>query len=280
MLRIGIVGTENSHADQYVRHLNIDQQRNDARVVALAGGDTEKNAKLAGDGKIDVVTDSLSDIADEIDAAVVCDRHGAKHRDNAMPLLEAGKHVFVDKPTATSTADVEALVAAARTSGAVLASWSILRHATGVDQLRAKTAAQAPSVITVTGPADPENQHAGLFFYGPHVVELALEVLGNPTLDGSVHVHRATDVVTAVARAGGTQLVLNFVTTGQPGPITWHVTVADRHDLYGIEITKDMLNHGAGLDRFLDAALAAKEPDPYEQLTTPVTLLAAITEQF
>ncbi|WP_158542966.1 Gfo/Idh/MocA family protein [Phytoactinopolyspora halophila] len=278
MLRIGIVGTENSHADHFVRHLNVDRHRPDARVVALAGGETDKNRTLATEGGIEVVADSISDVADQIDAAVVCDRDGGRHRANTLPLLEAGKHVFVDKPTATTTGDVRAMIAAARSAGAILASWSILRHAPGVEALRAKAADRTPSVITVTGPADPANPHAGLFFYGPHIVELALEALGNPTLNGDdVSVHRGHDVVTAIARAGGTQLVLNFV--AGTGPMPWHVTVADPHDLYGTEITTDMLDHSSGLDRFVDAVLAGQAPDPHEQLVTPVTILAAVNNQ-
>lgn len=279
MLRIGIVGTENSHANHYVHHLNIDQRRGDARVVALAGGDTEKNRTLAADGGIDLICDSLTDLTGQIDAAVVCDRDGGKHRANALPLLEAGTHVFVDKPTATTVDDVEAMAAAARSTGAVLASWSILRHAAGVDTLRAKAAAETPSVLAVTGPADPDDPHAGLFFYGPHIVELALEILGNPTLDGDVTVHRGQGVVTTVAQAGGTQLVLNFVTKAGAGPMPWHVTIGDPHQLYGAEITTEMFDHSSGLDRFLDAAIAGHAPDPYEQLVTPVALLAATSDQ-
>ena len=51
-MRIGIVGTENSHADHYVRHFNTDEDYPGHRVVALAGGRNERNVKLAEAGGI------------------------------------------------------------------------------------------------------------------------------------------------------------------------------------------------------------------------------------
>jgi predicted dehydrogenase len=279
VLRIGIAGTENSHTDHFIRHLNVDQNRQDARVVALAGGANERNRALASTGQIDIIVDSAENFANDVDAAVICHRQGGEHRRHAVPLLEAGKHVFVDKPTATTVADVEAMIDAARSGGGVLASWSILRTAPGIDELRAAAAGlEQPSLVSVIGPADPGDPHAGLFFYGPHVVEPALEILGNPGLDGEVSVHAVDDAVTALVQAGGVQLVLTFIRKGN-GPVPWHATVAARDGVVSREITASTLDHGTGLDRFVDAALSGTPPMPYEQLIAPVSILADITAQ-
>lgn len=280
MLRLGIVGTENSHADAFIRHLNIEQNREDATVVALAGGDTEKNRKLAADGKIDSVVDTVHDFLDDVDAAVVCNRHGGLHRESAVPLLEAGKHVFVDKPTATTVADVEAIIDAAQHGGGVLASWSILRLAPAIDELRKALAEIAePRILSVAGPADRHDPHAGLFFYGPHVVEPALEILGNPEVDDDVVVQAVDDAVVALAQAGGIQLVLSFVRKNDTGQTPWHATVIGRNDVVSREIPLTVENHHDSLDRFIDAAQAGTPPVSYEQLIPPVKLLGAITDQ-
>ncbi|WP_162452845.1 Gfo/Idh/MocA family oxidoreductase [Phytoactinopolyspora mesophila] len=278
MLRIGIAGTENSHTDHFIRHLNIEQNRQDARVVALAGGATERNRTLAERGQIDIIVDAPEEFAGEIDAAIICHRQGGEHRKHTVPLLEAGKHVFVDKPTATSVSDVEDMIDAARSGGAVLASWSILRTAPGIEELRSAAAGlEEPSVVTVVGPADPADPHAGLFFYGPHIVEPALEILGNPGLDSDVSVHAAEHAVTAFVRAGGVQLVLAFIRKNGNGSIPWHATVAARNGVVAREITTSTLDHGTGLDRFVDAARSGTPPMPYEQLIPPVSILADIT---
>ena len=50
------------------------------------------------------------------------------HAHYAVKALEAGAHVFVEKPLATTVADAERVVAAARASGRKLVVGYILRH--------------------------------------------------------------------------------------------------------------------------------------------------------
>jgi polar amino acid transport system substrate-binding protein len=60
-------------------------------------------------------------IADEgIDAVVIATRHSA-HAELTIQALEAGKHVFCEKPLALSRAELEAIVSAAASAGRVLA---------------------------------------------------------------------------------------------------------------------------------------------------------------
>ena len=50
------------------------------------------------------------------------------HADYAVMALEAGAHVFVEKPLATTVADAERVVAAAKANGRKLVVGYILRH--------------------------------------------------------------------------------------------------------------------------------------------------------
>src|SRR5690606_39988786 len=50
------------------------------------------------------------------------------HADYAVKALEAGCHVFVEKPLATTVADAERVVAAAKANGRKLVIGYILRH--------------------------------------------------------------------------------------------------------------------------------------------------------
>ncbi|TDE03090.1 Gfo/Idh/MocA family protein [Jiangella asiatica] len=278
MLRIGLIGTENSHTDYFVRHLNVDNGREGCRVVALAGGDTEKNRTLAAMGQIDHIVESAEDLIDLVDAAVVADRHGGLHRQNAVPLLEAGKHVFVDKPTATTVADTEAIITAATKGGGVLASWSAVRLAREITEVKhAAGRLGALQVVTMTGPADPDDPHAGLFFYGPHVVEPALELLGNPEV-GDIHVDTIEHTVVVTTQAAGTQLVLTFVRPDDDGRIPWHIAAAGRHGIVATDITLGLDYNARGIDHFLHAVESEQPPMPYEQLIPPVRLLEAVAE--
>ncbi|WP_166346803.1 Gfo/Idh/MocA family protein [Phytoactinopolyspora limicola] len=279
MLRIGITGTENSHVDHFIRHLNVEQRHDGCRVVALAGGDTERNRTLAATGEISDVVDSAAELVGRVDALIVSNRDGRQHRENAVPLLEAGAHVFVDKPIAVSVADTEAIIAAARKGGGVLASWSPLRLTADVEEVRTEAAKLgAPQLISVVGPANPDDPHAGLFFYGPHVVEPALEILGNSD-PGEVHVEQGDDVVTATVRAGDAFVALTFIRPADAKRVPWHITVASRNGVMSREIQLDADYNARGLSRFIEAARTGTPPMPYEHLLPPVRILAAITEQ-
>lgn len=66
---------------------------------------------------------------DEIDADVVSiNTYSDSHAELAIAALERGRHVFLEKPMATTAADAERVVEAARTSGCRLVVGYILRH--------------------------------------------------------------------------------------------------------------------------------------------------------
>ncbi|MFD5505935.1 Gfo/Idh/MocA family oxidoreductase, partial [Streptomyces sp. NPDC127061] len=166
-MRIGIVGTDNSHVDQIVRHLNGDGATGDARVVALSGGRGRRNVALAATGGIAEIVDEPAGLIGLVDAVVVADRDGANHRQQAIPLLAAGLPVFVDKPLSRTVADARAMIDTARAHSAPLTSSSALRWIPDTEALVARSAqGGTPQLVVVSGPADPDGDHGGIFFYG------------------------------------------------------------------------------------------------------------------
>ena len=61
------------------------------------------------------------------DLASIC-TYSDSHAENAVLAMEAGAHVFVEKPLATTVADAERVVAAAKANGRKLVVGYILRH--------------------------------------------------------------------------------------------------------------------------------------------------------
>ena len=55
---------------------------------------------------------------DNLDAVLIC--HSGSHRDSAIAALQAGKHVFVEKPLAWNPREVEDVAAVLRQSGKIL----------------------------------------------------------------------------------------------------------------------------------------------------------------
>jgi predicted dehydrogenase/threonine dehydrogenase-like Zn-dependent dehydrogenase len=118
--------------------------------LALVGGGSGPSAAAARDFGFARVADSPEAvIADpDIDAVVICTRH-ATHADLAARALEAGKHVFCEKPLALSLEELETVVGAARSAPGILAVGFNRRFAPLALRLREYLAAGgAPVTIT------------------------------------------------------------------------------------------------------------------------------------
>jgi predicted dehydrogenase len=211
-----------------------------------------------------------------VDAAIVSTRDGARHREQAVPLLEAGVPVLVDKPLATTTADAEVLLGAARRGGAPLVSCSALRFVPEMPDLRD---GEGPvRAVHVVGPADPDSEHSGLFFYGIHHVEAALEVLGNPAVTaGSLDVTAVRHGGTTVASTwiAGVAVTLTFVTPTDAHRVPFHATVVRPGAVVARELTLGPDYNAPALARFIAAAETGAVPDD-GALLTPVAVLESV----
>jgi len=274
--RIGFIGTENSHTDHFLRLLNTEARHPGFRGAALAGGSSQRNTELAETYGVDLVVDDAADLLGEVDAAIVSTRDGARHREQALPLLEAGLPVLVDKPLATTTADAEALLAAASGSGAPLVSCSALRFVPEMPGLRD---GDGPvRAVHVVGPADPDSEYSGLFFYGIHHVEAALEILGNPAVTaGSLDVTAVRDGDTTVASTwiGGAAVTLTFITPSDSQRVPFHATVVRACSVVARELTLGPDYNAPALARFVSAVEKGITPDD-GALLAPVAVLESV----
>ena len=115
--RIGIIG---AGAISQIVHLPILAERYDVDLVALADSDVHKAETLSRRFEVPVVmsADELIDL-DEVDALLICTPNDL-HEDLASRALEAGKHVLVERPLATTSRGAARVIDAAERSGTVL----------------------------------------------------------------------------------------------------------------------------------------------------------------
>lgn len=280
MLRIGMIGTENSHITHFTQFLNVDQRHPGVRAVALVGGRSERNLEIAELGEIEVIVDEPAELVDRVDAAIVSTRDGAKHLEHARPLLEAGKPVLVDKPLAASVADARELLAIAERNSALLLSCSALRFVPEIGHF-VPTEERGPlRHLHVIGPADPDSEYSGLFFYGIHHVEAALEILGNPAVDPQaleVHAVRRGDTVMATLRIADTEVTFTFVTPGADSRVPFHVTGIYQAAVVSRDLALGGDYNEPALTEFLTAVEAGSVSRSREQLLAPVAVLSTIS---
>lgn len=115
-VRIAVIGV--GHLGKH--HARLLAGIEDAKLVAVVDPDEERAAAAAASTGARAVAD-YREIAGEVDAVTVA-VPTELHHEIALPLLERGISVLVEKPITRSVAEADALIAAAAASGATLAT--------------------------------------------------------------------------------------------------------------------------------------------------------------
>jgi hypothetical protein len=195
--RIGIIGLDTSHAPAFTRAFNApDASAEDLggfRVVAAypqGSRDIESStSRVAGyvremrDMGVEIV-DSIAALVGKVDFVLLTSNDGRVHLEQALPAIEAGKPLYVDKPMAASLADVIALFEAARAKKVPLFSASSLRWIPGALELRDGAQGTVEGADAFSWAA-LEPTHPDLYWYGIHGVEILYTVMGTGCLSVS-----------------------------------------------------------------------------------------------
>lgn len=184
MLKIGILGSDNSHAERFSEILNRPDHASylpdsDAQVVAIWGAEAERTQQVAQSGKIATIVDQPAAMIGMVDAVFCVTRHGGLHRELVTPYLEAGIPVFVDKPLAVEPADARAIVDLAAQRQVPFTSFSTVRYSADTRRYYSETQKLGGVRVGVyTGPATRRNPYGGVIFYAIHSIELMLMIQG------------------------------------------------------------------------------------------------------
>jgi predicted dehydrogenase len=114
LLKVGVVGVGN--LGQW--HARIYSELDDAELVGVHDADDKRAQRIARKYRTTAFRD-VSALADKVDALSIA-TPADTHFSVAMPLLENGTHLLVEKPIASTTDDAEAMVKAAEKNGLIL----------------------------------------------------------------------------------------------------------------------------------------------------------------
>lgn len=276
VIRIGILGTDNSHSAAFSQLLNVKGHKPNipgAKVVALFGLDDKINKERAEEGNVPTIVDKPRDMIGMVDAVIVDFRHGDLHYKYARPFIEAGIPTFIDKPMSIKVSHARKLVELARKKHTPITSFSTVRLGPPVEKMK-KAMAKIGKVRAgiVTGPGSAKSEYAGVFFYGVHCVELMLEAFGN-----RVQSVRAAEydgsVIATVGFRSGLVVTLNIIDGARPpfDAIAFGakgVAQYERADSFG--------GYYYGMKIILEMIKTGKPPIPYNDLVLSVRILDAV----
>lgn len=227
-LRIGLIGLDTSHSEQFTLRLNDPANPNHvpgARVVAAfpcASPDLpESSSRIEGftatlRDKFGVkMLGSIAEVCAATDAVMILSVDGRPHLDQAKQVIACGKPLFLDKPVAASLKDAVEIYKLAEAAKVPLLSASATRWWPGVVEVANSEKLAARAALSY-GPAPVLPHHPDLFFYGIHSAEALFTVMGSGCL--SVERTSAPDVsvVTGLWEGGrlGTLYALHTLPMG------------------------------------------------------------------
>lgn len=187
--KVGIIGLDTSHSVAFSQMLNDPQAAADLagyRVVAAypkGSNDIESSvSRIPGYIKeiealgVKIVS-SIPELIDKVDVVLLETNDGRLHLEQALPVLKAGKKMFIDKPVAASLEDVVSIFESAKKYDVPIFSSSSLRYFENVQDIKQGKIGVVLGADTFS-PATLEKTHPDLFWYGIHGVELLFTVMG------------------------------------------------------------------------------------------------------
>lgn len=188
-LRAGMIGLDTSHVPAFTRIFNNPKATGDVsgiRVVAGYPGGTDIPAsrdrvkgfteQLRGMG-VEIV-ETIPQLLEKVDVVLLESVDGRIHLQEAIPVIKAGKPLFIDKPVAGSLADAIAIYELAKKHNVPCFSSSSLRFVPGVQEL-AKNESLGGIVGAITwGSCSYQEGTPDMFFYGIHGIEPLYALMG------------------------------------------------------------------------------------------------------
>ena len=230
-LRLGIVGTDTSHATAFTKMLN-DPNAPDhvqgARVVAAYKGgspDVEQSrsridrftAELQDKWQVKIVA-SIEELCKQVDAVLLTSVDGRAHLAQARVIIAARKPMFIDKPLASTLEDAREIARLARQAGVPWFSSSSQRF-TGVAKLRAPDLAGA----LTWGPGPLEEHHAlDLAWYAIHPIEMLYTIMGTGCAEVTRTSTADADIVVGRWKDGRIGTVRALRPYGDYGAVVFH----------------------------------------------------------
>jgi len=191
VLRAGIIGLDTSHVVAFTRVLNDPKATGYvAKVKVVAGypggspdipssaNRVEGFTKTLSDMGVEIV-DSIPALLEKVDVVLLESVDGRPHLKQVIPVFQAGKPVFIDKPLAGSLADAIAIAELGKKYDTPWFSSSSLRFSPGILGFRGEHEKTGKVYgVSAWGPCSLEPHHPDLYWYGVHGCETLYTIMG------------------------------------------------------------------------------------------------------
>ena len=274
MLKIGIVGAENSHTAAIAKVINVEKRLRGVKVTHVWGETKAFARKAAAAGQIEHIVGAPEDFIGAVDAAVVDHRHGKLHLPAAKPLLEAGMPLFIDKPFCYRRAEGQRFLKRAAQLKVPVCSFSTLpKQASFVAFKKQVQKLGRIDALVSSGPCDIKSKWGGIFFYGIHQVDMLLRLIDGPVRRVQVNRGTGANHSATLAFANGCVATMNLVGAGRAA---FHLSAIGEKGRVDAAITSDESQYLSGVRDFVRMFKTGKTDETVESMLGPVAVLEAL----
>ena len=188
-IRVGIIGLDTSHAPAFMKLFNnaeaadhvpgcrvVAAYPQGSRDIASSVSRVPEYTKVMQEAGVEIV-DSIDELLTKVDAVLLESNDGRVHLEQAIPVLAAGKRLFIDKPLAGSLADAIAIFQVAEHYDTPVFTASGLRFGEATQAVRHGSLGKVLGASTYS-PCSLEPTHMDLAWYGIHGCEALFTLMG------------------------------------------------------------------------------------------------------
>lgn len=179
MYKIAILGCENSHANAFLKLIK-EGKYPEIEVVGIYSNEPEAVKKLNEEFGAPIM-ESFEDAVGKVDGIMITARHGDNHFKYALPYLDSGIPMFIDKPITCSEKDAVDFMRAAREKGVRLCGGSTCAALKETLELADAVANKTCGELrggSVVSPVYTDSPYGGFYFYAEHLVDVMLKIFG------------------------------------------------------------------------------------------------------
>lgn len=280
MFKIGIIGTESSHALAFAKYYNLPDpetgkhHHKDVRVTAIYGTDEAANEKTAADANIDLIVNHPEDLIGIVDAVMITSRWGSQHMEQALPFVERKIPLFIDKPFTSDPAEADLLMSKIIEHSCPVMGGSACKYLPHIQEIK-NVVVELRKNGEFNGASMSfrvmlDSEYDGIYFYAPHLVEMCLEAFGFDVKN--IQAMRTGKNLLVNVQYENDAVSLQFVASGKQSCLVYgkaqnYYFNIDTTGLYALEAAP-----------FAELLHGNQESLSAEQMVKPVHMIAAIKE--
>lgn len=277
MFRIGIIGSDNSHASAFSKLANLPQEDGsflfpDVKITHILGDTPLSASSVAKACRIPHTVQNLEEMYNQVDAVMIVYRHGGTHFQSALPFLERGIPVWIDKPVTIDPEECRKLIRLAESRKTILAGGSTCKYCPDVLRLKSEFLRLQDGSAFISGafnfPGEIDSPYGGIYFYGGHAAEILTTIFGTEVRSIKADVHCGNLI--AIVKYDSFTVTVNFSEV----PSFYAALYASSEVVWsGIDISGIYLQ---GFEKFVEALRRNSPVEPPESLLLPVRILNAL----